>query len=187
MGCAKPAEIPALHAAGKTFTDRHAGHVNLLALNEVARRQLSTNVNEIVLSDAELNKLLLRLYVRPREVAALGPVDPLGLFGTSPKLEGGLAIFLIRALTNDLTAVNMHYRHRNVLAVLPVNAGHAHLFCNKTRAHLLTSELDLNINTGRQVELHQRIYCLRCRIHDIQHTLVCAHLELLAGFLIHVR
>src|SRR5579872_5720007 len=49
------------------------------------------------------------------------------------------------------------------------------------------SELDLDIDAGGEVELHQRIHCLRRRIDDIEHALVRAHFELLARLLVDVR
>src|SRR4051794_6583146 len=48
-------------------------------------------------------------------------------------------------------------------------------------------ELDLHVDAGGEVELHQRVHRLRRRVHDIQHALVRAHLELLARLLVDVR
>src|SRR3954464_11441052 len=47
-------------------------------------------------------------------------------------------------------------------------------------------ELDLDIDAGGEVELHQRVHRLRRRIDDVQEALVGAHLELLAAFLVDV-
>src|SRR5271170_2665042 len=49
------------------------------------------------------------------------------------------------------------------------------------------SQLDLDIDAGGEVELHQRIDGLRRRIDDIEHPLVRADLELLARFLVDMR
>src|SRR5262249_48612439 len=49
------------------------------------------------------------------------------------------------------------------------------------------SELDLDVDAGGQIELHQRVHRLRRRIDDVQESLVCAHLELFAALLIDVR
>src|SRR6188472_298316 len=46
------------------------------------------------------------------------------------------------------------------------------------------SELDLDVDTGRQVETHERVDCLRCRIDDVDEALVRAHLEVLAAVLV---
>src|SRR6478752_1870281 len=50
----------------------------------------------------------------------------------------------------------------------------------------LGSELDLNIDTSGEIELHQRVYRLRCRVNDVEETLMRAHLELLAALLVDV-
>src|SRR5262245_22934570 len=48
-------------------------------------------------------------------------------------------------------------------------------------------QLDLDVDAGRQVELHQRIDRLRRGIDDVEQALVRAHLELLAALLVDVR
>src|SRR5215468_7924063 len=48
------------------------------------------------------------------------------------------------------------------------------------------SELDLDVDTGGEVELHQRVHGLRRRIDDVEQPLVRAHLELLAALLVDV-
>src|SRR5579884_3416664 len=50
-----------------------------------------------------------------------------------------------------------------------------------------TSQFDLDVDAGREVELHQRIHRLRGRIDDVEKTLVRAHLELLPALLVDVR
>src|ERR1044072_8492920 len=55
------------------------------------------------------------------------------------------------------------------------SAGHADL------------ELDLHVDTGRKVELHQSIDGLRRGIDDVEQALVRAHFELLAALLVDVR
>src|ERR1700685_791284 len=54
-----------------------------------------------------------------------------------------------------------------------------------SRGH--ASELDFGVTPGRQIELHQRVDGLRCRIDNIEQALVRAHLELLAAFLVDMR
>src|SRR2546421_8428864 len=43
----------------------------------------------------------------------------------------------------------------------------------------LAKRLDLNINAGRQIQFHQRIYCFGGRIENVHKTLVRPDLELL--------
>src|SRR5712691_4522584 len=46
------------------------------------------------------------------------------------------------------------------------------------------SELDLDVDAGGKVELHQRVHGLRRRIDDVEQPFVRAHLELLAALLV---
>src|SRR5689334_850421 len=48
-------------------------------------------------------------------------------------------------------------------------------------------ELDLDVDAGREVELHQRVDGLRGWIDDVEQALMGAHLELLAALLVDVR
>src|SRR5262245_61171123 len=48
-------------------------------------------------------------------------------------------------------------------------------------------ELDLDVDAGGQIQLHERVDGLGRGIDDVQETLVGAHLELLPGGLVHVR
>src|SRR5919107_4313593 len=47
-----------------------------------------------------------------------------------------------------------------------------------------TSELDLDVDAGREVEAHERVDGLRRRVDDVDEALVGAHLEVLAGVLV---
>src|SRR5690606_25438424 len=49
------------------------------------------------------------------------------------------------------------------------------------------SGLDLDVDAGREVELHQRVEGLLRRLEDVEQTLVGANLELLARLLVGVR
>src|SRR5262249_51532917 len=48
-------------------------------------------------------------------------------------------------------------------------------------------ELDLDVDAGRKVEMHQRVDGLRRRLHDVDEPLVGPELEVLHGFLVDVR
>src|SRR5262249_19116045 len=48
-------------------------------------------------------------------------------------------------------------------------------------------QLDLDVDAGREIELHQRIDRLRRGIDDVEQALVRTHLELLAALLVDVR
>ena len=52
---------------------------------------------------------------------------------------------------------------------------------------MLTSEFDLDIDTGRKVELHERVHRLRCRVDNIENPAMGTDLKLFARFLVDVR
>src|SRR3954471_23758506 len=60
-------------------------------------------------------------------------------------------------------------------------------FTLRSKVMSLTSELDLDVDTGRQVEAHERVDGLRRGVNDVDEALVGAHLEVLAGVLVLVR
>src|SRR3954449_12296057 len=60
-------------------------------------------------------------------------------------------------------------------------------FTLRSKVMSSTSELDLDVHTGRQVETHQRVNRLRGGVDDVDEALVGAHLEVLAGVLVLVR
>src|SRR3954454_3680397 len=64
-------------------------------------------------------------------------------------------------------------------------------FCATTPVRIVLSfkalELDLDIDAGGEVELHQRVHRLRGRIDDIEQSLVRSHFKLFAALLVDVR
>src|SRR5688572_32053068 len=54
-------------------------------------------------------------------------------------------------------------------------------------AVLVVLQLDLDVDAGGEVELHQCVHGLRGRVDDVQQPLVRADLELLAALLVDVR
>src|SRR5260370_41425881 len=57
----------------------------------------------------------------------------------------------------------------------------------RTLLVLFPERLNLDVNAGRQIELHQRVDGLLRRLEDVDEPLVGADLELLPRFLVHVR
>src|SRR5918997_6466233 len=55
---------------------------------------------------------------------------------------------------------------------------------SKVFAMSVASELDLDVDTGGQVQAHQRVDRLRGGVDDVDEALVRAHLEVLAGVLV---
>ena len=62
-------------------------------------------------------------------------------------------------------------------------------FCAMTPVRIVHApyKLDLDVDAGSQVELHQRVDGLRRRIDDVEQTLMRADLELLAALLVDMR
>src|SRR5436189_4256563 len=50
-----------------------------------------------------------------------------------------------------------------------------------------SGQLDLDVDAGRELELHERVDGLVVGLHDVQHALVRAGLVLVAGVLVDVR
>src|SRR4030088_3013008 len=71
VGGAQTAEIPALHAAGKTLTDRGAGDVDELADHEMIRLNFGAHRDQRVFRHAKLGNLPLGLDLRHRKLPAL--------------------------------------------------------------------------------------------------------------------
>src|ERR1700689_1434412 len=64
------------------------------------------------------------------------------------------------------------------------------IFCASTPERIVllhALELDLDVDAGGEIELHQRIYCLRRRIDDIEQALMRAHFELFTALLVDMR
>src|SRR5580704_5159171 len=51
----------------------------------------------------------------------------------------------------------------------------------------LRSKLDLDVDAGGEIELHERVHRLRRRIDDVEQSFMGAHLELLAALLVDMR
>jgi len=49
------------------------------------------------------------------------------------------------------------------------------------------SDLDFDIHTSGEVELHQRVHRLRCGVNDIKKPAMRANFELLAAFLVNME
>src|SRR4029077_2472645 len=202
VGGAQTAEIPALHAAGKTLTDRGAGDVDELADHEMVRLNLGANRDQRVLRHAELGDFPLGLDLGDRKLAALRLRQIDGLAGTRTELQRNVTVLLGRAVAQHLAIAQLQHGHRDMFAGLRKDPRHPDLLCDHSGAHRRAScsfcplarelksktlELDLDVDTGGQIELHQGIDGLRGRIDNIEKALVGAHLELLTALLVDVR
>src|SRR6202011_6017750 len=202
VGGAKSAEIPALHATGKTLTDRRAGDIDELADHEMIGLDFSADRDQRVFRDAELGDLALRLDLGDSELAAFRLRQINGLAGARSELQRDVTVLLGRAVTQHLTIAKLQHGDRDMLAGLRKDPRHPDLLCDHSGAHRRAScsfcplrlrtgaenlELDFDVNAGGEVELHQRVHGLRRRIDNVEKTLVRAHLELLAALLVDMR
>ena len=91
---------------------------------------LGPDRNELVLGDAELGQAHLRLDMRDGEPSALGLGHVLDLGLADAELKGGVAVLFLRAMRDDLAALDLEDRDRHVLARVGEDAGHAQLLCD---------------------------------------------------------
>ena len=105
-------------------------------------------------------------------------------------LDGVVAVGLGVADLGDHVGGRGDDGHRDDAVVLVPELGHAELGAQQP-LHVAfqescrkTSELDLDVDAGRQVETHQRVDRLRRGVDDVDEALVGAHLEVLAGVLV---
>src|SRR5579859_7531934 len=112
----------------------------------------------------------------------------LDLGATNAELQRDVAVAILGAVGDNLAIIDTQHRYRHMAAIVGEDAAHAELFRDEAGTHRHHPlELDLDIDAGGEVELHQRVYGLRCRIDDIDHPLMGADFELLARLLIDVR
>ena len=132
VGRAAAAEVVALDDALEALTGRGAGHVDLLAGNEMIDSDLGADIEQVVVGHAELGELGLRLDGSAGEMAAHRLRRVLDLGQADTELNGGVAILLFRALRHDLAVLHAQNGDRNMLAGVVVDAGHSQLLCDYT-------------------------------------------------------
>src|SRR6202035_499185 len=117
------------------------------------------------------------------------------------ELQRDITVLLGRAVTQYLAVTQLQHGHGDMFAGLRKDPAHPDLLCDHSGAHRRAScsfcpltfgrsknlELDLDVDTGGQIELHQGIDGLRGRVDNVEKALVRAHLELLAALLVNVR
>ena len=200
VGGAQTAEIPALDAAGKTLTDRGAGDVDELADHEMICLDFGANRDQRVFRHAELGDLPLGLDLGHRKLAALCLRQIDGLAGARTELQRNVTVLLGRrwpstwqlpsfsTVTGICSPVSVKTRViPTFCAITPERIGALPVFCLLTSDDLKILELDLDVDTSGQVELHQSIDGLRGRVDNVEKALVGAHLELFAALLVDVR
>src|SRR3954466_3705035 len=135
VGGAQPAEIPALHAAGKTLADRGAGDVDELADHEMVGQNLGADRDQRVFRHAELGHLPLGLNLGHRKLAALCLRQIDGLAGTRTELQRDITVLLGRAVAQHLAIAQLQHGHRDMFAGLRKDPRHPDLLCDHSGAH----------------------------------------------------
>src|SRR5260221_3128226 len=135
VGGAQTAEIPALHAAGKTLTDRGAGDVDELADHEMVRLNFGAHRDQRVFRHAKLGYLPLGLDLRHRKLAALCLRQINGLAGAGTELQRNVTVLLGRAMSQHLAIAQLQHGHRDMFAGLRKDPRHPDLLCDHSGAH----------------------------------------------------
>src|SRR3984957_17415412 len=149
VGGAQAAEIPALHAAGKTLADRGAGDVDELADHKMVSLNLGTDRDQRVLRHAELGDLALRLDLGDRELAAfrLRQIDRLARART--ELQRDITVLFGRAVTQNLAIAQLQHGHGDMFAGLCKDPRHPDLLCDHSGAHRRASCSFCPLELGR--------------------------------------
>src|SRR5262245_19767171 len=135
MRGAQPAEVPALHAARKTFADRGAGHVDKLTDDEVIRGDLGTHGDQVALVYPELGELAFGLDLGNGKMAAGGFGQVLRLAAAGAELQRDIAILVLGAMSDNLTIGEPQHGHRHMLAGLGEDARHSDFLCDYPGTH----------------------------------------------------
>src|SRR5262245_50903745 len=138
---AQPAEVPTLHAARKALTDRSAGHVDKLPDDEVIGGDLGAHRDQIALFHAELGELALGLDLGDGEMAAVRLGQVLGPARAGTELQRHVAVFVLRAVGNNLAIGETQHRNRHVLASVRKDARHPDFLCDHSGTHVCVLSL----------------------------------------------
>src|SRR6516165_2524693 len=165
MRGAQSSEIPALHRARVALADRGSGHIDILADHEMVGGDLRSDRNKLLLADAELGKLALGLDLGGGEMAPLGLADIVGLAGPGAELERDVTVLVLGAVSNDLAIGEPQHRRRHMLARIGEDPHHSDFLRNHPGTHVVLPfwplQLDLDVDAGGEIELHERVHGLR--------------------------
>ena len=91
---------------------------------------LGADRDDGILGDAEFRELALRLDLGDGETAALGLRNVLHLGLADADLQRRVAVLVLGPMGDDLAAVDLQDRHRDMFARIREDAGHPDLLCN---------------------------------------------------------
>lgn len=86
-------KVVALHNTGKTFTDRSARHIDLLAGDEMLGKNLRAYFEKVIRRNAEFRYFRLRLNFSLREMTAQSLSCVLYLGKSNAKLNSRITVF----------------------------------------------------------------------------------------------
>src|SRR5437762_2321326 len=204
-------ELVTLDDAREAASLGRALHVHVLAFLEHRDvERLAERVGGHV-RDSELPEVARRREVALLELPEHGLREATLLVRAETELERGVAVALPGADLRHGAWPRLDHGHGHDVALLVEELGHADLFSDQTHhleivlsrrrtpssppapslrdprwARAPPSGLDLNVHTGRDVELLERFHGLPRRARDVDGPLVNADLGLLAGLLVHV-
>ena len=105
----------------------------------MVRRDLGADRDHRVIADAELGDRAFGLDLGDGEAAALGLARVLHLAGAGTELQRDIAVFFLAAMCHDLALRKTQHGDGHMLSGLGKEAGHSHLLCDHTGAHVATS------------------------------------------------
>src|SRR5579875_1510200 len=183
MGLRPAAEPVTSHHALEPLALRGAGHVHQLTFTEDLAGQLLTGLHPLVVTD--LSDPPSWRLPGLAELAQPGLVQALSVDGAESEPGGPVTVTLRRAQVKHPTGASLKDRDGRHRAVWVEDLGHAQLAGQQSLRHGL--QLDLDGDTGREVEPHQRIHHTGIGIQDVHDALVGAHLELFPRVLVDER
>src|SRR5215213_9966578 len=112
----EPAKMPTLHRAGKPLADRDARHVDELARHIMIGGDESTDRKQSAFRDAELSEFRFGLHLGHGKMSALRLADIFHFARPCAELHSRIAVFVGRALRNDLTILKRENGDWHVLS-----------------------------------------------------------------------
>src|ERR1051325_186043 len=173
-----PAELVALDESLEALAHAGARDIDELPGREQVGLELLTGLDAGVVAD--LDDVPLRIDAGLLELPGSGVGELALLDGPEGDPDGAVAVLLLRAQAEHLARARLEHGDGAGSAVGVEQLGHAQLLGQQT-LHLA---LDLDAHAGRQGQTHQGVDDPRVGVEDVDDSLVCAHLELLAGILV---
>src|SRR5499427_4917672 len=187
---AKPGKVPPFHRPRPAFTRGSTSDIDKLADHEMIGGDFCPDRDQRVLVHPEFGQLAFGHDLGNRKMTAISPCRALHLAQAGAELERDVAVFLFGAMPDDLAIGKPQHRDRHMFAGFGEQPRHSNFLCEHSGTHCLLRDplqLDLDVDAGGQVELHQGVDGLRRRIDNIEEPFVGAHFELLAAFLVDMR